>query len=63
MEEDYEIKKLREQFRIVCRKCGSENVAINKEGGIDYCGQTGYQSGSFQIGCNDCKDNDWYVWI
>ena len=63
MSEDYEIKNLREQFKVVCRKCGSEDVAINKEEGIDYGGETGYQSGSFQIGCNGCKANDWCVWI
>ena len=63
MEDDCEINDLRERFRIVCRKCGSENVAINKEDGVDYGGETGYQSGSFQIVCNECKDNDWCVWI
>lgn len=61
--EDDEVKDLRERFRIVCRKCGSENVAVNMEQGIDYGGQTGYQSGRMQIGCNDCNKNDWYVWL
>lgn len=58
MDED-DIKELREKFRIVCRKCGSEDVVVNIEEGTDYseCTRGG---GSIQIGCNACKANDWY---
>jgi hypothetical protein len=63
MNEDSDIEDLRQQFKIVCRKCGSEDVAINKDDSIDYGGEAGYQVGSVQIGCNGCKANDWCVWI
>lgn len=56
---DFDEDDLRQHFKLICRKCGSENVAVNIEQGIDYGGDTGYQSGSIQIGCNDCKQNDW----
>ncbi len=35
MEYDDEVKDLRERFTITCRKCGSEDVAVNIE-----CGET-----------------------
>jgi hypothetical protein len=61
MEDDAD--RLKQQFTLVCRKCGSEDVVINIEEGIDYGGQTGYQSGTISIGCNACKDNDFWMSI
>lgn len=63
MNEDQEIKGLRERFKLVRRKCGGEDVVINKDDPCDYGGETGRQSGSLQIGCNGCKNNDWYLWL
>lgn len=62
--EEGELKSLRNYFDIVCRKCGSKDeVVVNLERGIDYGGETGYQPGSLQIGCNACKNNDYYLWL
>jgi hypothetical protein len=51
-------EELRERFRISCRICGSENVGINWFDSIDYGEWTGIQPGTFTIGCNYCKGND-----
>ena len=40
-------------FRIVC-KCGSTDINIVGEKGIDYGGETGYADGSTVIKCNKC---------
>lgn len=56
-------EELMQRFKIVCRKCGSENTVIDIEEGMDYGGQTGYSPGHITIGCNDCKQNDFYMSI
>lgn len=57
------VETIRKAFKLTCRKCGSENTAINFSRGIDYGGDTGYQAGHFDFGCNDCKDNDVFIWV
>ena len=61
MDEDKEIQNLREKFKFVCLKCGSDDVTVNMENGHSFASR--YQSGNFQIGCNACKENDWYLWF
>jgi hypothetical protein len=56
-----EVEEIKAAFKLVCKKCGSEDVVLDYEGGIDYGGQTGYQSGWLSIGCNACKKNDVHV--
>lgn len=41
-------------FAVVCNKCGSMDVDIFGEKGIDYGGQTGYSPGETVIKCNGC---------
>jgi hypothetical protein len=41
-------------FRIVCTKCGSQEVTIIGELGCDYGGETGYCAGSTVIKCHGC---------
>lgn len=41
-------------FSVVCNKCGSLEIEIIGERGIDYGGQTGYSPGSTAIKCNSC---------
>ena len=41
-------------FSVLCNKCGSVEVEIIGERGIDYGGQTGYQPGSTVFKCNSC---------
>ena len=41
-------------FSVVCNKCGSMDIEIIGERGIDYGGETGYQEGSTAIKCNGC---------
>jgi hypothetical protein len=58
-----ELNELKQKFKLVCLKCGSDDVAISVEEGINYGGQTGYQPGTVSIGCNACKENDFWVSI
>lgn len=41
-------------FAIVCNKCGSLDIEVIGERGIDYGGMTGYSSGSTAVKCNGC---------
>lgn len=41
-------------FRIVCTKCGSQEISIIREQGCDYGGETGYSAGSTVIKCHGC---------
>jgi hypothetical protein len=50
-------------FKLVCKKCGSEDVVVDVEQGTDYGGETGYDPGHISIGCNACKQNDVYISI
>lgn len=59
--DDKDLKNFRMQFKIVCRKCSSEDVVIDVQEAIDYGGETGVQPGSFSAGCNACKQNDFYA--
>ena len=58
-----ELNELKQKFKLVCLKCGSDDVAISVEEGINYGGQTAYQPGTVSIGCNACKENDFWVSI
>ena len=58
MDEAAEIKMA---FNLVCKKCGSDDVVIDIEQGIDYGGETGYSGGHISLGCNACKQNDVYI--
>lgn len=51
-------KDLLAAFKIICRKCGSENVVVNIEPMQDYGGETGASGGWIDFGCNDCQKND-----
>lgn len=62
MDED-DIKQVQERFKLVCRKCSSENVVVSMTPPVNYGGQTGWQSGDIAIGCNDCKTNDLHITI
>lgn len=41
-------------FSVVCNKCGSLDIQIIGERGVDYGESTGYQEGSTAIKCNGC---------
>lgn len=52
--------ELRARFKIVCRRCGSEDIAVNIEESYSYSEYT--QGGGYmQIGCNGCKQNDMHL--
>jgi hypothetical protein len=59
--EDYEITELRQRFKLICLKCGSDNIALDLDKGIDYGGATGYSPGTLSFGCNACKENDYFM--
>jgi hypothetical protein len=52
--------ELRARFKIVCRRCGSEDIAINMEASYS-CSEYTSGGGTVQIGCNACKQNDFYA--
>lgn len=58
-----DIAQLTSQFAIACKKCGSANVVVDIEHGVDYGGETGYSSGHFSLGCNNCKQNDFHLFL
>ena len=41
-------------FSVVCNTCGSAEIEIIGERGINYGGETGYQSGSTVFKCTKC---------
>ena len=51
-----EVEVLQEAFKLVCKKCGSENVVIDITRGRHY--DSCYIEGGITFGCNDCKQND-----
>jgi hypothetical protein len=55
-----DFEEIRTKFEIKCRKCGSENIVFNLEEGYSISELT-YQPGSFSMGCNDCKQNDFIL--
>jgi len=55
------IDEIRVRFKIICRNCESDQVAMSGTAGVDYGGQTGFAPGHVAIGCNACKQNDLYV--
>jgi hypothetical protein len=58
-----DIVKLTDAFKLTCKKCGSDDVVLDAEDGVDYGGETGYSPGQITAGCNNCKQNDVVVWI
>ena len=55
--------EIKQAFRIICKKCGSEDVVLDIELGVDYGGETGYSNGHITLGCNACKQNDVYILV
>lgn len=49
-----------EDFELLCKKCGSKDVRIDVEGGIDYGGggYTGYCPGSTHFKCKSCGNHE-----
>lgn len=56
-------EELKQRFKLICRKCGSENVVVDIDPGSMGSEETGWMSGDFSIGCNDCKQNDFHMSI
>ena len=54
-------ERLKARFRIICKACVSENIAVNVQPMVDYGGQTGACGGYAQVGCNDCRLNDFFL--
>ena len=52
------LEELRAKYRIICKKCGSENVMVDIEIGTDWGGDTGCDIDRMIFGCQDCKQND-----
>ncbi len=52
--------ELQEKFILICRKCGSNDVVVDIEESYNYSEFT-QGGGSLTIGCNACKQNDFYM--
>lgn len=50
--------EIRRRFKLVCRRCGGEDVSVDITEGTDYGGETGWSPGTFSMGCNTCGQND-----
>ena len=47
-------KDSKQSFAVICKKCGSMDIEILGEDGIEYGGLTGYQTGENVIKCKSC---------
>lgn len=56
-----EVKELQAAFKLVCKKCGSDNVVMDADHGFMGSEYTGWISGTLSIGCNACKQNDLHL--
>lgn len=52
-----EAEELVSRFKIVCRRCGSDNISLEIERGIRY-GSDAHDPCYINICCEVCKDND-----
>ena len=57
-----EAEEITTRFKLVCKKCGGENVVVNIEPSYSYSEAT-LVPGHISIGCNDCKKNDCIISI
>ena len=55
-----DVQSLLRQFKLVCRKCSSENVVVDADPGFGGSEVTGAEPGTLSVGCNDCKNNDFF---
>ena len=44
-------------FAVSCKKCGSSNIFVSWEEGVDYGDYTGYSEGQKLFKCNDCGNS------
>jgi hypothetical protein len=51
------LERVRAQFKLSCRKCGSEDVTIDYEAPSRWSEHTS-DPGTLSMGCNGCKAND-----
>lgn len=49
-----EVGDILNNFSVLCKKCGSANIFVSWEVGMDYGEYTGYSSGQKLFKCNDC---------
>lgn len=61
MNDESNWQEIRQAYKLVCLKCGSEDVVVDVTESGDWGGETGYSLGSLSIGCNACKQNDLYL--
>jgi len=56
-----EAAEIMARFKLVCRKCGSENVVVSVNEGWQGTDVTAGDPGEIAFGCNDCQQNDYSV--
>ena len=52
--EDKEVGTFLKHFAVMCKKCGSGDVFVSWEKGVDYGAYTGYSEGQKLFKCNSC---------
>ena len=57
MMDDDDIKELFTKFKIMCLKCGSDQVTLKATSGVYYGGRAVYEDGTIVFNCPTCKDN------
>ena len=58
MYENWNTEEFFSRFKIVCLKCGSDDVKISGDQGWGGTDVTGGDPATLAIGCNACKQND-----
>lgn len=58
---DDEVRQFLTQFKLVCKKCGSENCVIDFTLAKYYSEETGWDPATLSAGCNSCEQNDFYA--
>lgn len=50
------IEEMRKRFTLVCKNCGSENIAVDVTDHAAH--ESCFTEGALTMGCNNCKQND-----
>lgn len=58
MYENWNTEEFFKRFKIICLKCGSDDVKISGNQGWDGTDVTAGDPATLAIGCNACKQND-----
>jgi hypothetical protein len=61
MYEDWNTEEFFKRFKIICLKCGSDNVVLSGDRGWEGTDVTVGEPASLAVGCNARKQNDFLL--